>query len=331
MANDDDRHDKQDLPDTFIRQTMALKTYWTFVFHLIATGRSFAEDGHYEMEEFLKREHSLSKDVFIFSEFVCYAMVTTEQVHLTSDMQSKQGAVWSRIPCHLRASELQVHFKIHSQVMKNLNGDVLAIWYTKERMQEGPVFGNQDLFTGLGVLVDTYPNEEKHLEVCYYIVVTAVSFTCSPSLSLFSVSHSFIFSHLSTEDLPLCVGDGVCTAMLRNHNHNTFIFIRYVRLTIMIDIDGHNEWRDLVSSNVIDNHDVISLKLSLYPNEEGWSNIAMFFTILFSMLGCLLLIVVGLIVYSHWNENRQTFLLRVRGREVCHHNLHYCSLRTKLH
>lgn len=31
----------------------------------------------------------------------------------------------------------------------------------------GPVFGNQDLFTGLGVFVDTYPNEEKHLEVQY--------------------------------------------------------------------------------------------------------------------------------------------------------------------
>lgn len=29
----------------------------------------------------------------------------------------------------------------------------------------GPVFGNMDNFTGLGVFVDTYPNEEKHLEV----------------------------------------------------------------------------------------------------------------------------------------------------------------------
>eukprot|EP00063_Salmo_salar_P016069 XP_013990904.1 PREDICTED: VIP36-like protein isoform X4 [Salmo salar] len=153
-------------------------------------------------------------------------MVTTEQVHLTSDMQSKQGAVWSRIPCHLRALELQVHFKIHSQVMKNLNGDVLAIWYTKERMQEDPVFGNQDLFTGLGVLVDTYPNEEKHLETGAEDEV----------------------HHTHTEDLPLCVGDGVCTAMLRNYNH-TFIFIRCVRrrLTIMIDIDGHNEWRDCLT------------------------------------------------------------------------------------
>ncbi|XP_036833124.1 VIP36-like protein isoform X2 [Oncorhynchus mykiss] len=89
------------------------------------------------------------------------AMVTTEQVRLTSDMQSKQRAVWSRI----------------------------------------------DLFTGLGVLVDTYPNEEKHLETGAEDEV----------------------HHTHTEDLPLCVGDGVCTAMLRNHNHNTFIFIRYVR------------------------------------------------------------------------------------------------------
>ena len=89
---------------------------------------------------------------------------------------------------------MQVHFKIHGQGKKNLNGDGMAIWYTKERMQKGrplcylscccdlyndkciakqihtapflgPVFGNKDNFTGLGVFVDTYPNEEKQLEV----------------------------------------------------------------------------------------------------------------------------------------------------------------------
>lgn len=31
----------------------------------------------------------------------------------------------------------------------------------------GPVFGNMDNFTGLGVFVDTYPNEEKYIEVRY--------------------------------------------------------------------------------------------------------------------------------------------------------------------
>lgn len=29
----------------------------------------------------------------------------------------------------------------------------------------GPVFGNMDKFVGLGVFVDTYPNEEKQHEV----------------------------------------------------------------------------------------------------------------------------------------------------------------------
>lgn len=40
-------------------------------------------------------------------------------------------------PCYLRDWELQVHFKIHGQGKKNLNGDGMALWYTKERMQIG--------------------------------------------------------------------------------------------------------------------------------------------------------------------------------------------------
>lgn len=42
-----------------------------------------------------------------------------------------------RQPCYLRDWEMQVHFKIHGQGKKNLNGDGLAIWYTKDRMQPG--------------------------------------------------------------------------------------------------------------------------------------------------------------------------------------------------
>ena len=39
------------------------------------------------------------------------------------------------------------------------NGHHVCVLFT------GPVFGNKDNFTGLGVFVDTYPNEEKQLEV----------------------------------------------------------------------------------------------------------------------------------------------------------------------
>ncbi|CAJ0929971.1 unnamed protein product [Ranitomeya imitator] len=74
---------------------------------------------------------------------------------------------------------------------------------------------------------------------------------------------------------------GGCTAMVRNLNHDTFLVIRYVkrRLTIMIDIDGKQEWRDCLdvpgvrlprgyyfgasaaTGDLTDNHDIISLKV----------------------------------------------------------------------
>ena len=52
-----------------------------------------------------------------------------------------------------------------------------------------------------------------------------------------------------------------------------------------------------------------SLSVSLLSSggevEEGMSGVAIFFTVLFCMLGFFMLIVVGLVVYSHWNENRR--------------------------
>lgn len=336
---------------------MYFKTYGIFILLTLNVSRCFSDDDH-EMEEFLKREFSLSKPyqgVGSFGsshwELMGDAMVTTEQVRLTADMQSRQGAVWSRTPCHLKDWEMQVHFKIHGQGKKNLNGDGLAIWYTKERMQKGPVFGNRDNFTGLGVFVDTYPNEEKHLEAQKkrYTPRTQRIFP----FVLAMVGNGTISYDHERDGRPTELGG--CNAMVRNLKHDTFLFIRYVnrRLTVMIDIDGQHEWRDCldipgvklpqgyyfgataVTGDLSDNHDIISMKLyqltvlgrqkegeeeeeeitipsidnmellRLTQTEEGMSGLAIFFTVLFSMLGCIFLIVIGLIVYSHWNESRR--------------------------
>ena len=34
-------------------------------------------------------------------------------------------------------------------VLKDLFGDGFAIWYAKDRMEHGPVFGSKDLFSGI--------------------------------------------------------------------------------------------------------------------------------------------------------------------------------------
>uniref|UniRef100_A0A2I3T2H5 Lectin, mannose binding 2 like n=3 Tax=Homininae TaxID=207598 RepID=A0A2I3T2H5_PANTR len=111
---------------------------------LLGSGQGPQQVGAGQTFEYLKREHSLSKPYqgvgtgsSSLWNLMGNAMVMTQYIRLTPDMQSKQGALWNRVPCFLRDWELQVHFKIHGQGKKNLHGDGLAIWYTKDRMQPG--------------------------------------------------------------------------------------------------------------------------------------------------------------------------------------------------
>ncbi|KAM5253655.1 VIP36-like protein isoform 3-T3 [Hipposideros larvatus] len=205
------------------------------------------------------------------------AMVMTQYIRLTPDMQSKQGALWNRVPCFLRDWELQVHFRIHGQGKKNLHGDGLAIWYTKDRMQPGPVFGNMDKFVGLGVFVDTYPNEEKQQEAQKRRYSPGVQ-RVFPYISAMVNNGSLSYDH-ERDGRPTELGG--CTAIVRNLHYDTFLVIRYVKrhLTVMMDIDGKHEWRDCIevpgvrlprgyyfgtssiTGDLSDNHDIISLKL----------------------------------------------------------------------
>ncbi|XP_071338025.1 lectin, mannose-binding 2-like b isoform X2 [Trachinotus anak] len=266
------------------------------------------------------------------------AVVTPDHVRLTPDLQSRQGAVWSRIPFFLRDWELQVHFKIHGQGKKNLNGDGLAIWLTRDRMQNGPVFGNMNQFVGLGIFVDTYPNADKtHDRTFPYISVMLGNGT---------LSYDHDYDGRPTEL-------GGCTAMVRNAIYDTFLLVRLSknRLTLMVDVDGKQEWKHCAditglrlppgyffgassaTGDLSDNHDIISMKLyqltvertpkeeeeeevteprvddmeqfQVDVQEEGMSRVQFFFTLLFSILGLGVLAVVGLVVYGRWKENRR--------------------------
>ncbi|XP_072917523.1 VIP36-like protein isoform X2 [Hemitrygon akajei] len=297
-------------------------------------------------EEYLKREHSLTKPYQglgasssgTFWDISGNTMVTAQYVRLTPDLQSKQGAIWNRVACLMRDWEMQIHFKIHGQGKKNLNGDGFAVWYTKDRMQPGSVFGSKDLFTGLGVFLDTYPNEEKLHERIF------------PYISAMVNNGSLSYDH-SRDGRPTTIGG--CTALVRNLNHDTFVVIRYLkrRLTVMIDIDGKNEWKDCIdipgvrlplgyyfgassaTGDLTDNHDIISVKVYQLtverapgeeeeveeeevlipsvdnfilqgddPDSEPMSGVTLFFISFFSLVGLMVLAVIGVIVFQKWQE-----------------------------
>lgn len=106
-------------------------------------------------------------------------MVSSNYVRLTGDLQSKKGSLWNQVvcnigfdvklmkhdsraiflfqPCMTRNWELNVQFKVHGNA-KELFGDGLVLWYVKDRMVQGPVFGSKDYFSGLAIILDTYSN-----------------------------------------------------------------------------------------------------------------------------------------------------------------------------
>ncbi|XP_063050971.1 VIP36-like protein [Engraulis encrasicolus] len=326
----------------FNMRNAAMKLFLvTFLFYL--TSPCNGDDG-VELDEFLKREYSLSKPyqgVGSFSsshwDLMGTAMVTPEHVRLTPDLQSRVGAVWSRIPFFIRDWELHVHFKIHGQGKKNLNGDGMAFWLTKERMQNGPVFGNMNLFTGMGVFVDTYPNEDKSHERVF------------PYISVMVGNGSFPYDH-DRDGRPSELGG--CTALVRNVAHDTVLLIRYMknRLTVMTDVDGKREWKECldvtgvhmplgyhfgassVTGDLSDNHDVISMKLyqltvqrssqeeeeeredvtlpsvdympqqKVEVEEEGMGPVGRFFAFVIAVMGLSVLAIVGVVLYGRWKD-----------------------------
>ncbi|XP_054466133.1 lectin, mannose-binding 2-like b [Anoplopoma fimbria] len=317
-----------------------------FVTVCMLMSQSLADEQDF-IEDFLKREYSLVKPYRGLGgssssqwDLMGTTMVTPDYVRLTPDLQSRQGAVWSRIPLFLRDWELKVHFKIHGQGKKNLNGDGMAIWLTKDRMQDGPVFGSMNQFTGLGIFVDTYPNADKNLDRGF------------PYVSLMLGNGTLSYDH-DYDGRPTELGG--CTAIARNAVYDTFFLLRYskTRLTLMVDVEGKQEWKDCAditgvrlpsgyylgassaTGDLSDNHDIISMKLyqltvertpeeeedeqeevtipsvdnmeqfQVEVQEEGMSGVQFFVTLLFSVLGLGVLAVVGLTVYGRWKENRR--------------------------
>ncbi|XP_045683127.1 VIP36-like protein isoform X2 [Phyllostomus hastatus] len=239
--------------------------------------------------EYLKREHSLSKPYqgvgtgsSSLWNLMGNAMVMTQYIRLTPDMQSKQGALWNRMPCFLRDWELQVHFKIHGQGKKNLHGDGLAIWYTKDRMQPGPVFGNMDKFVGLGVFVDTYPNEEKQQEIMMDIDGKHEWRDCIevPGVRL---PRGYYFGTSSiTGDL--------------SDNHD-IISLKLFELTVERTPEEEKLHRDVFLPSV-DNMKLPEMTAPLPP----LSGLALFLIVFFSLVFSVFAIVIGIILYNKWQE-----------------------------
>uniref|UniRef100_A0A8K9V4T1 Lectin, mannose-binding 2 n=1 Tax=Oncorhynchus mykiss TaxID=8022 RepID=A0A8K9V4T1_ONCMY len=206
--------------------------------------------------EHLKREHSLMKPYQGVGsspssqwDFWGSTLVTSSYVRLTPDERSRQGSIWNTVQLMVELMIQCNFYKIHGSGKKNLHGDGIAIWYTKERLHPGNVSSCQN--------------------------------------NIFR-SFPYIYAIVNNGSLPYDHGNdgrnselGGCSSEIRNKDHDTYLAIRYSkgRLTVMIDIDDKNEWKECIdiggvrlptgyyfgasaaTGDLSDNHDIISMKM----------------------------------------------------------------------
>ncbi|XP_076631088.1 vesicular integral-membrane protein VIP36 [Colletes latitarsis] len=311
---------------------------------ILVTSVSQLVVAEWNTKDYMKREHSLIRPyqgsgmTVPYWDFFGSTMVTNNYIRLTPDLQSKQGAIWNSYPCQVRNWELQVHFKVHGKGT-DLFGDGFVIWYAKERMQTGPVFGNKDYFQGLAIILDTYsnhngPHNHQH-----------------PYISAMVNNGSLHYDHDRDGTHTQLAG---CEAKFRNLEHDTHIAIRYERDTLTVSTDFANKaaWKECFSvkdiklptgyyfgisattGDLSDNHDILSIRLfeldlpddpkdqedrsnilpsaAFYeaprehvndPKQSAVSRIMFFFLMLVGVLAIIACVVVAIMWYQRHQEN----------------------------
>ena len=258
---------------------MGLKVFRLTLTVLLAQPNLFWAE--WNTKDFQKREHSLIKPYQGSGfgvpnwDFQGSTMVTSNYIRLTPDQRSKQGALWNKIPCRVRNWEVQISFKVTGST-KELFGDGFAFWYTKERMENGPVFGSKDHFSGLAIIGDTYSNHNAHNHHQH------------PYLSAMVNNGSISYDHDRDGTHTMLGG---CTLQFRNMNHETWIAIRYEndKLTVSHDLHNKRAWAPCFSvdgvklptgyyfgmsattGDLSDAHDVISIKTYELDTADGVS------------------------------------------------------------
>jgi len=193
------------------------------------------------------------------------AMITGNHVRLTSEKPGENGYLWNNAPTEFKNWELHLQFRIKSAKSKKMGGDGIALWYTRDRMEKGNVFGAKNTFIGLGVFLDTFANDWNN----------AHNF---PHVSAMVSNGDLTYNH-DKDGIDEAIGS--CSANLRDQSHETYLLVRYEnrKLTVKTDVDDNVKWQNCfevdgvnlpkgfyfgmssATGDLFDNHDVISLKV----------------------------------------------------------------------
>lgn len=167
-------------------------------------------------------------DTFINSEFV----------RLVPDRQSKKGGFWCKEPIQFTNWEVEFSFRIHG--VSAVGADGLAFWYTRSPGRLGTLFGHEELYDGLGVVIDTYDNENTGVHPYIFAMHN------DGQHSFTSINHDHSKDHINSDtDGSQVFGElNGCSAHIRNTREPVLMNVRYQdkRLTVTYKLESAKEW-----------------------------------------------------------------------------------------
>ncbi|XP_039747820.1 protein ERGIC-53 [Pararge aegeria] len=129
---------------------------------LLVRSNSQTVHKRFEYKYSFKPPYLAQKDGSVpFWEYGGNAIASGESVRLAPSLRSQKGAIWTRTPINFDWWEVDVMFKVTGR--GRIGADGLAFWYTTARGEyTGEVFGSSDRWNGLGVIFDSFDNDNKH-------------------------------------------------------------------------------------------------------------------------------------------------------------------------
>lgn len=80
-------------------------------------------------------------------------------IRLTSDNKHQVGSMFATTPVQAASFEMELTFHIHAK--EALKADGMAIWFIDKKSEIGDVFGAENYFKGLGIMIDTFKNGKR--------------------------------------------------------------------------------------------------------------------------------------------------------------------------
>jgi len=166
-----------------------------------------------------------------------FAAANEEVIRVVEDRQSKRGGIWNTEPNNFANWELTYKLRIHG--VSALGADGIAFWYVKDPSTGGEFFGHNDEFTGLGVILDTYDNDNTGL----HPLLLAVTNDGTKKFR-HEHPHDGEGTHLKN-DMEI----GNCQFQIRNRDHPSLVTVRYSKgqLSVLVSINEGDSPRECVA------------------------------------------------------------------------------------